>query len=140
MNRKITIRLKSKPISISPEYRFEYKICMLIIILRFSCRNSKGSIKKINYIMNALCTHKSMVTMDKSKKAVDVYCDFDKTLNKVLNIAVIDDIVGIKEGQVYLLEKGQDLIQLIIDNCLFADELNLLKKKKKDFITENILK
>ncbi|URZ17194.1 hypothetical protein [Clostridium felsineum] len=140
MNRKITIKLKSKPISISPEYRFEYKISMLVIILYFSCRNNKGSIKKINYIMNSLCTYRSMMNMEKITKAVDIHCDFDKTLNKVLNLAIIDDLVCIKEGQVVLLNNGMKLVQLIIDNRLFVDELCLLEKKKKNFITESILK
>ena len=90
--------------------------------------------------MNALCTHKSMVEMELSKKASNIYCDFDKTLNKVLNIAVLSDIVAINDGQILLLDKGEELIQLIIDNELFLNELNLLKNKKKDFITEGALK
>ena len=90
--------------------------------------------------MNALCTHKSMVEMEMSQKASNIYCDFDKTLNKVLNIAVLSDIVAINDGQVLLLDKGEELIQLIIDNALFLNELNLLKNKKKDFITEGALK
>lgn len=140
MNRKIIVKLKSKPISISPEYRLEYKICMLVMILHFSCRNSKGSVNKINYIMNSLCTHKSMVEMEMSRKASNICCDFDKTLSKVLNIAVLSDIVAINDGQILLLDKGEELIQLIIDNELFLNELNLLKNKKKDFITEGALK
>ncbi len=90
--------------------------------------------------MNSLYTHKSMVEMEMSRKASNIYSDFDKTLNKVLNIAVLSDIVAINDGQILLLNKGEELIQLIIDNELFLNELNLLKNKKKDFITEGALK
>ena len=53
---------------------------------------------------------------------------------------VLSDIVAINDGQVLLLDKGEELIQLIIDNALFPNELNLLKNKKKDFITKGALK
>lgn len=140
MSRKLTVRLKSKPIPLLPEYRIEYKVCMLVLILFFSCRNNKGSIKKINYIMNALCTFKSMMHMDESTKVENVSCDFDKTLIKVLKIAVIDDIIVIRDGQLELLDSGHSLVQLILNNNIFIDEVNLLKNKKKNFITENIFK
>lgn len=140
MMKKISVKLKSKPIAISPEYRVEYKVCMLVIILYFSCRKNKASINKINYIMNSLSTHISMENISFLKSAVNNYSDLDKTLNKVINLAIIDDIVKVEDGEVILLDKGMELVEFIINNSLFDEEVKLLKNKKKDFISENRLK
>lgn len=140
MMKKISVKLKSKPISISPEYRVEYKVCMLVLILYFSCRKNKASINKINYIMNLLSTHISMVNINLLNSAENNYSDLDKTLNKVINLAIIDDIVKVDEGEVLLLDKGMELVEFIIKNLLFIEEVKLLKNKKKDFISENRLK
>lgn len=140
MMKKISVKLKSKPISISPEYRVEYKVCMLVVILYFSCRKNKASINKINYIMNLLSTHISMTNINFLKSAENNYSDLDKTLNKVINLAIIDDIVKVEDGEVILLDKGMELVEFIINNSLFNEEVKLLMSKKKDFISENRLK
>lgn len=140
MSRKIIVRIKSKPLSISPEYRLEYKLCIILIILMFSCRGNKASIKKINFLETKMDTVKGMKILRGINKVKDCVCDYDKNLYKVLKIGIINDYLGIKKGKVLLLDKGKELVKIIEDNHIFEEEVALLKEKKKDFATESIFK
>ena len=140
MPRKIIVRIKSKPLSISPEYRLQYKLCVILIILMFSCRGNKASIKKINFLETKMGTNKGMNMLRGINKVKNCVCDYDKNLNRVLRIAIINDYIGIEKGKVLLLDKGKELVRIIDANNIFQEEITLLKEKKKDFVTESIFK
>ena len=140
MPRKIIVKIKPKPLSISPQYRLEYKLCIVMIILMFSCRGNKGSIKKINYLETKMDTVDGMKKLKDIEKVKDCSCDYDKNLYTVLKVAIINDYIGIDKGKVLLLDKGRELVKLIEDNHIFEEEVSLLKEKSKDFVTESIFK
>lgn len=140
MSRKITVKLRSKPVSISPEYRIEYKICMLVLVLKLCCIKEKGSINKVNYIMNALSTYKGITKFKTLKKASAISADLDKTLLKTINVAIFNKLIKLENGQLVLQPNGSELVDFIHENDIFKDEFNILFEKSKNFITEGQLK
>lgn len=140
MGRKITIKLKSKPISISPEYRIEYKICMVLLVLKLCCIKERGSINKINYIINSLSTYKDINKFKVLEKAQEVNSDLDKTLLKTIKVAIANKLINLENGQLSLKPKGSELVNFIYENDIFTEEFTILSNKSKNFITEKQLK
>lgn len=140
MSRKITVKLRAKPVSISPEYRIQYKICMLVLVLKLCCIKEKGSINKVNYIINSLSTYKGITKFKMLKKAPEINADLDKTLLKTIHVAIINKLIKLENGQLLLQPNGNELVDFIHKNDIFKDEFDILSEKTKNFITEGQLK
>lgn len=132
-----------KPIALPADYRPLYKISLIVLILKLSCRGEKSSLLKLHLFSWALKTNRNMQKLreyitSNYKTEFSVW-GIEPALNRALQFAVAEDICKIVDGKNYqLTEKGIKFYNMInSDSELFSEEKGFLKFVGKNSITDN---
>lgn len=132
-----------KPIPLPAEYRPMYKIALIVMILKYSCRAETSNLLKLHLLSWALASKKNMIELQ-SYVTSNFKSDFsvwgiEPALNRALQLAVAENICEIVNGKNYkLTEKGNiffDMINADID--LFDTEKSFLILIGKNTITDS---
>ncbi|MFJ1474642.1 hypothetical protein ACILE9_10320 [Capnocytophaga cynodegmi] len=132
-----------RPISLYPSYRPMYKISLVLMILYYNGYGGKCSLLKMHLFSWALKSDKNLNALKEFvtsnfKKDIKFF-GIELTLNRALNLAHAQKLIGVKGGNYFLLDKGQEFINAIIeDKELFVYEKQILSFIGKK-ITEKIM-
>lgn len=126
------IVFEPKPISLFPSYRPMYRIAQILLVLYLNCIAGRASLLKLHLFSWGL---KSEENIDKLKLFVtsnfNVPIDFfgiEPSLNRALNFAVGELLIGYDGDRYFLKEKGEEFAKLIVnDEELFHNEILILK-------------
>lgn len=134
-----------RPVSLYPSYRPMYKISLILMILHYNGYSGKSSLLKLHLFSWALKSNKNLNALKEFvtsnyKKSIDFF-GIELTLNRALNLAYAQQLIGFEKGNYYLLEKGQEFIKVIIeDKELFVFEKQVLSLVGKKISEKKIAK
>jgi hypothetical protein len=145
MNELLITKLSftKRPIPLPAEYRPMYKIALIVIILKYSCRAEASNLLKLHLLSWALASQKNMIELRDYIES-DFKSDFpvwgiEPALNRSLQLAVAENICEIVHGKNYhLTEKGNKFFEMIkADEELFDVEKSFLIFIGKNTITDS---
>lgn len=131
-----------RPIPLPAEYRPMYKIAVIVMILKYNCRNSMSSLLKLHLFSWALGSKENREGLQSyiSNNFVTEFSvwGIEPALNRALQIAVAENICEFIKGKNYkLTEKGNKFFELIVaDIELFDVEKYFLSSIGQTSITE----
>ena len=132
-----------KPIPLPAEYRPMYKIALIVMILKYSCRAETSNLLKLHLLSWALASQKNMTEL-RGYVTSNFKSDFsvwgiEPALNRALQLAVAENICDIVNGKNYkLTEKGNKFFEMIkADTELFDIEKSFLTLIGKNTITDS---
>lgn len=144
-NRKITFR--KKPIPLPAEYRPMYQIAIIVMVLKYCCRNNTSGLQKLHLFSWCLYSNKNMEILknliNNNYKTPIPHWTIDPALNRALIYAVKDGICDLTTNKKYKLTlKGLNFVSKIeIDSDLFVIEktfLNQIGKQLTDDIVDKL--
>jgi hypothetical protein len=131
------ITFKTKPITISPEYRLMYRIGQIVLILGKASIKQTASLLKLHYFSWAMRSPTNMMSAISFSEAKVSDFDFpsiwsiEPSLNRALAFAKAEKIIEISDGKIILSNRGKLLLSAIInDPEIFIDEKDFLSKVK----------
>lgn len=132
-----------RPIPLPAEYRPMYKITIIVMILKYSCRAETSNLLKLHLLSWALASQKNMTEL-RNYITSNFQSDFsvwgiEPALNRALQLAVAENICDIVKGKNYkLTEKGNKFFEMIkADAELFDIEKSFLSLIGKNTITDS---
>lgn len=134
-----------RPISVPAEYRPNYKIAQICLILKYACIGSKSSLLKLHLFSWAFKRAENRNTLLRFVKS-DFKSDFsvwgiEPTLNRALHIATAEKYCSYLKGSYKLEEKGKLFCEKFEeDEEILSEEIALLKMVGKRKITDTKLK
>lgn len=120
-----------RPISLYPSYRPMYKISLVLMILNYNGYGGKASLLKLHLFSWALKSEKNLnalkdFTTSNFKSDIKFF-GIELTLNRALNLAYAQKLIGVEKGSYFLLEKGHEFVKTILeDKELFIAEKQML--------------
>jgi len=132
-----------KPIPLPAEYRPMYKIALIVMILKYSCRAETSNLLKLHLLSWALASQKNMTELrdyvTSNFKSYFSVWGIEPALNRALQLAVAENICDIVNGKNYkLTEKGNKFFEMIkADIELFDIEKSFLTLIGKNTITDS---
>jgi hypothetical protein len=132
-----------RPIPLPAEYRPMYKIALIVMILKYSCRAETSNLLKLHLLSWALASQKNMAEL-RDYVTSNFKSDFsvwgiEPALNRALQLAVAENICDIVNSKNYkLTEKGNKFFEMIkSDTELFDKEKSFLILIGKNTITDS---
>lgn len=137
------ISFTKRPIPLPAEYRPMYKIAIIVMILKYTCRAETSNLLKLHLLSWALASQKNMMEL-KNYITSNFRSDFsvwgiEPALNRALQLAVAENICDIVNGKNYkLTEKGNKFFEMLnADKELFDLEKSFLIIIGKNTITDS---
>jgi len=137
------ITFSKKPIPLPAEYRPLYKIAQILLVLKISCRSSKGSLLKLHLFSWAMKSENNMqVTLnfvqEKGKQDFKIW-SMEPSLNRALHYATAQGFYQQKNGKYELTETGESFINSIEDlDQVFKNEKLFLQQIGKSMSESKI--
>jgi|ERR1700741_3635499 len=132
-----------RPIPLPAEYRPMYKIALIVMILKYSCRAETSNLLKLHLLSWALASQKNMTELrdyitSNFKSDFSVW-GIEPALNRALQLSVAENICDVINGKNYkLTEKGNKFFEMIkADKELFEVEKSFLTLIGKNTITDS---
>ena len=138
------ITFSKRPISIPADYRPVYKIALIVLILKLTCRNESSKLLKLHLMSWALKSgnnQQQLLSLIISNFNTEfAVWGIEPSLNRAMQIAVAEKICKYEKGNYVLAEKGNLFFEKINDDKdLFHTEKSFLKQIGKNKITEKRL-
>lgn len=131
-----------RPVSVPVGYRPVYKIAIIVLILRLSCRSETANLLKLHLLSWALSSDDNLLKLKEHIKS-NFTSEFsvwgiEPALNRALSLAVAENICEVVTGASYkLTEKGFRFYEIIIqEKELFSNEIEFLSFIGKNKITD----
>lgn len=137
------IVFNEKPDAVPYNYRISYRVSLLCLILKL-CGGRKGcSLMKIHIISTAIASkdfYDKLQKFIKFNRDRDIIVRFDPAINRALEYAIADKLIGQQvNGRYKLVEKGKTLVDNICeDNGLLKLEKELLNGISLNLTEERI--
>lgn len=132
-----------RPYPIPADYRPMYKIGIIAMILKVSCRIETSSLVKLHLLSWALSSNKNMMEL-RNHITSNYTSEFsiwgiEPALNRALQFAIADGICQIIAGKSYKLTNKGDVLykNIALDNDLFVEEKEFLKFVGKNKLTDS---
>lgn len=121
-----------RPTPLYPSYRPMFRVAQILMILNYNGFGGKASLLKLHLFSWALKSTKNMeelksfvVTNYKTRLR---FFGIESTLNRALNLAYAEGLIGFNNGIYSLKEKGAKFLEVIADDEeLFSEEKQYLK-------------
>lgn len=127
-----TVTFKTRPVPIFPSYRPMLRIGQILLVLKTNCIGGRASLLKLHLFSWGLKSSKNLdylkdyVTSNFQTKIQ--FVGIEPSLNRALLFAIEENLIGFDGGKYYLKEKGETLIDGIINNeDIFSIEKPILK-------------
>lgn len=135
---------RKREVPLSADYRPMYKLGLITIILGLVCRGKKSSLSKLHFFIWALKTEGNMKKVSASLFDNDpdqlISWGVEPALNKALNFALAENLVGLHDDKYTLTESGSALLKEIeSDSELFTVEKAFLLRIGKQGVTEDYI-
>jgi hypothetical protein len=129
----IPFRFKRRPLAIAPDFRKDWKIAVLLLILDISSRGGKSSLKRLHVINWAVRSERHQRQFEETKDADSPLfafkVRFEPAFSRAVEFAEAQKLISWIEGdRVQLTQTGRTLAETIKRN----DEI---LKPEKDFLT-----
>ena len=137
------LRFKRRPMAIAAEFRPDWKIGALLLILDLSSRSGKSSLRRLHILNWALRSAKIRAEFEQVREHQQALFNFqfrfEPALGRAINLAVGEKYVGWVGGdRLQITPKGQRWVKDILkDESVMRDERDFLERIGKD-ITEGI--
>jgi hypothetical protein len=134
------IRFTRRPLAIAPDFRKDWKIALLLLILDISSRSGKSSLKRLHVIHWALRTsnhqHQFEETRNTDVPLFTFKVRLEPALSRAIELAEAQKLVECAEGdRVQITELGRSLAKQITKHGVMEDEVAFLSRIGKS-ITE----
>lgn len=139
------ITFTKRPISIFPSYRPMYRVCLNLMVLKMNCNGGKGSLLKLHLFSWALKSEENMKKLQEyfisDFTRSDIYFGIEPTLNRALDYAIAENLIGMDGAKYFIKTKGEELFKKIIaDKELFSNEKSVLVAIGKNISEAQIIK
>ncbi len=134
-----------RPISVPADYRPNYKIAQICLILKHSCIGNKSGLLKLHLLSWAFKRSENRNTLlsyvESNFNSEFTVWGIEPTLNRALQLAIAEGYCSYSKGNYKLEEKGFLFCEKIEeDEEILFEEILLLKKIGKKKITDARLK
>jgi hypothetical protein len=115
----IPFRFKKRPLAISPDFRKDWKIALLLLILEICSRGGKSSLKRLHVISWAIKTSKHQLAFDETRHSeshlFSFRIRFEPALSRAIEYAEAQKLIAWIDGdRVQITELGQSLARTVI--------------------------
>ncbi|MCC2147687.1 hypothetical protein LKD42_00220 [Lachnospiraceae bacterium CLA-AA-H246] len=143
--KKKDVIFQAKPDAIPYNYRISYKVSIICLMMYICCGRKGCSLIKLHLLGAALSNkryERQLIKYLSSSIASDLIVRFDPTVNRALEYAIADEMIGIQaNGSYKLLEKGRNLVKAIMsDKELLSTEKAVLEVISKKLTDDKIKK
>jgi hypothetical protein len=128
----VPFRFKRRPLAIAPDFRKDWKIALLLLILDISSRGGKSSLKRLHVINWAVRSERHQRQFEETKDATSPLfafkVRFEPAFSRAVEFAEAQKLIAwIEGGRVQLTQTGKTLVEAIKRN----DEI---LKPERDFL------
>jgi hypothetical protein len=134
------IRFTRRPLAIAPDFRKDWKVSLLLLILELSSRSGKSSLKRLHVIHWAIRTTNHQQQFEQTRSANTPLFAFkvrlEPAFSRAIEFAEAQKLVEWGEGgRVQITEQGRSLAKNIVQHDIMQSEVAFLKRIGKS-ITE----
>jgi hypothetical protein len=132
----INIILDEKKTSVSIRYNAYYKLVILLAIINFCGSKNKSSLQLIHLFFWSLRdedNYKVLLDLKKGNRTTLIPWSFEYGIEKVLALGYIEEyikrvILSDNTLEIEITQKGIDVLNSIIENNLFEEEIQKIKR------------
>lgn len=134
---KIPFRFKRRPRSIAPDFRIDWKISLLLLILELSSRGGKSSLNRLHVLNWAVRSSKHqeefVATRDSESPLFSFSVRFEPAFSRAIDVAVAAGLTNWVGGnRLELTPRGRTLAKSVLkEKELFEPEVAFLTRVGK---------
>ena len=134
------VRFTKRPFAIAPDFRKDWKIALLLLILEVSSRSGKSSLKRLHVIHWAVRTNNHQLQFEQTRETAAPLFAFkvrlEPAFSRSIEFAEAQRLVEWVEGdRVQITELGRSLAKRIAQQDVMQDEVRFLRRIGKS-VTE----